>query len=143
MYDWHVLSIPSRLFTRIDCGESPCRRTSAYGGVKKIEPFSCKSAWPPQYQYRDRERHDPFPGGVISFQEKLERFYKGERQGPVLVERGVRRKNVGAYWQSSREHPRYERAKVEIGPQEIIRSVARLYKVGEVSRPTRFGALDK
>jgi chromosomal replication initiation ATPase DnaA len=31
----------------------------------------------------------------------------------------------------AREHPQYERAKVEIGPQEIIRTVARMYKVEE------------
>jgi hypothetical protein len=43
----------------------------------------------------------------------------------------------------AREHPRYERAKVAIGPLEIIRTVARMYKVEEVSCPTRFGTLDK
>ena len=31
----------------------------------------------------------------------------------------------------AREHPRYERAKVAIRPQEIIRAVARMYKVEE------------
>jgi chromosomal replication initiation ATPase DnaA len=31
----------------------------------------------------------------------------------------------------AREHPRYERAKLEIGPQEIIRTVARMYRVEE------------
>ena len=31
----------------------------------------------------------------------------------------------------AREHPRYERAKLAIGPQEIIRTVATMYKIEE------------
>src|SRR5437588_1259738 len=64
-------------------------------------------------------------------EEELERFYKTQRQSPVLggevfVERV--RERIGKV---AREHPRYERAKVAIGPQEIIRTVARMYKVEE------------
>ena len=47
-------------------------------------------------------------------------------RGNRFVE-GVR----GRRGQVVQEHPRYERAKVEIGPREIIRTVARMYKVEE------------
>jgi hypothetical protein len=64
-------------------------------------------------------------------EEELERFYKTQRQSPVLGgERFVERVR-GRLGKVAREHPRYERAKVEIRPQEIIRTVARMYKVEE------------
>jgi hypothetical protein len=59
---------------------------------------------------------------------------------PRVRWRRVRRKSAGAYRQVAREHPRYERAKLEIGPPEIIRTVARMYRVEEaevLSRESR------
>jgi Bacterial dnaA protein helix-turn-helix len=61
---------------------------------------------------------------------------KGKRYGSRAAKsrvswRQVRRKSAGALRQSGPEHPRYERAKLEIGPGEIIRTVARMYKVEE------------
>lgn len=64
-------------------------------------------------------------------EEELERFYKTQRQSPVLGGEGFVERVRGRIGNVAREHPRYERAKVEIGPQEIIRTVARMYKVEE------------
>jgi hypothetical protein len=64
-------------------------------------------------------------------EEELERFYKTQRQSPVLGGDGFVERVRGRIGKVAREHPRYERAKLEIGPQEIIRTVARMYKVEE------------
>jgi putative transposase len=59
-------------------------------------------------------------------------FTNSHRQGPVLGGEGVgERVRGGRLGKVAREHPRYERAKLEIGPPEIIRTVARTYKVEE------------
>jgi Bacterial dnaA protein helix-turn-helix len=72
-------------------------------------------------------------------EEELERFYKSQRQSPVLGGERFIEKVRGHIGKVAREHPRYERAKLEIGPQEIIRTVARMYKIeeGEVLRGNR------
>jgi len=62
-------------------------------------------------------------------EEEIERFYSSGRQSPVLggekfIE-GVR----GRLGKLGREHPRYERVRVEVGPQAVIRRVARFYKL--------------
>jgi hypothetical protein len=64
--------------------------------------------------------------------EKGKKDTEAERQSPVLVETGSS-KECGArrIGKVAREHPRYERAKLEIGPREIIRTVARMYRVVE------------
>jgi hypothetical protein len=64
-------------------------------------------------------------------EEELERFYKAQRQSPVLGGEGFVERVRGRIGKVAREHPRYERAKVEIGPGEIIRAVARMYEVEE------------
>jgi putative transposase len=64
-------------------------------------------------------------------EEELERFYKTHRQSPVLGGEGFVERVRGRIGKVAREHPRYERAKVAVGPQEIIRRVARMYKVEE------------
>jgi len=73
-------------------------------------------------------RHDDH---AFCDEEELERFYKTERQSPVLGGEGFIERVRRRIGKVAREHPRYERAKVAIGPQEIIRTVARMYKVEE------------
>jgi Bacterial dnaA protein helix-turn-helix len=64
-------------------------------------------------------------------EEELERFYQSQRQSPVLGGEGFVERVRGRLGKVAREHPRYERAKLEIGPQEIIRKVASMYRVEE------------
>jgi hypothetical protein len=47
--------------------------------------------------------------------------------GELLGGEGFVERVRGRIGKVAREHPRYERATVEIGPQEIIRIVARMY----------------
>ena len=72
-------------------------------------------------------------------EEELEQFYKAQRQSPVLGGEGFVERVRGRIGKVAREHPRYERAKIAIGPQEIIRRVARMYKIEEeeVERESR------
>jgi hypothetical protein len=72
-------------------------------------------------------------------EEELEQFYKAQRQSPVLGGEGFVERVRPRIGKVAREHPRYERAKLTIGSQEIIRTVARMYKIEEeeVSRGSR------
>ena len=72
-------------------------------------------------------------------EESLKQYYAAKRQSPILgseayVDR-VRRMRMPA----TREHPRYERRAVEVGPERVINEVIRQYKVvrDEIFRGTR------
>jgi REP element-mobilizing transposase RayT len=67
---------------------------------------------------------------VSGNEESLQRYYEGKRQSPILgseefIER-IRQPGMTAV----REHARYERRVVEVGPERVIGEVARQYKVG-------------
>lgn len=71
-------------------------------------------------------------------EESLTRYYESKHQSPILgsetfIER-VRRQGVAA-----REHPRYERRIIEVGPNQIVAEVVRQYKVApeEIFRGVR------
>jgi hypothetical protein len=77
-------------------------------------------------------------GGVRAFQEfvhsgneeELERFYHSGRQSPVLGEEPfVQRVTERLEKLLTREHPRYERARMQAAPEQVIGAVARLYSV--------------
>ena len=88
-------------------------------------------------EYGGMIRHDDH---AFCDEEELERFYKTQRQSPVLGGEGFIERVRRRIGKVAREHPRYERAKLEIGPQEIIRTVARMYRVegsGGVERESR------
>jgi hypothetical protein len=77
-------------------------------------------------------------GGVKAFQEfvhsgneeELERFYQSGRQSPVLGEESfVEQAKEHLEKIMTREHPRYERARMQACPEQVVRAVARLYRV--------------
>jgi REP element-mobilizing transposase RayT len=86
-------------------------------------------------------------GGVKAYQEfvhsgneeELERFYHSGRQAPVLGEEPfVEWVREHLERLTTREHPRYERARMQAAPEQVVRAVARLYKV-EVEQLMRGG----
>jgi hypothetical protein len=77
-------------------------------------------------------------GGVKAFQEfvhsgneeDLERFYRSGRQSPVLGEESfVEQAKERLERLMTREHPRYERARMQASLEQVVRAVARLYRV--------------
>ena len=77
-------------------------------------------------------------GTVSDFQEfvlsgneaELERFYDAGRQSPVLGGEKFLDRVRGWVGRLTREHPRHERVKVEVRPEEVLDRVARYYRVG-------------
>ena len=62
-------------------------------------------------------------------EESLRQYYEAQRQSPILgseefIERVIR---PGA--PATREHPRYERRVIQVGPERVINEVMRQYKV--------------
>jgi REP element-mobilizing transposase RayT len=77
-------------------------------------------------------------GGVQNYQEfvdsgneeELERFYRSGRQSPVLGEQSFVEQLRGHLEKlMTQEHPRYECSRMQVSPEQVVRAVARLYRV--------------
>jgi REP-associated tyrosine transposase len=62
-------------------------------------------------------------------EETLTRYYQSKRRSPILGSEGFSERLKGTSTPAAREHPRYERRAIEIGPERVIDEVARRYKV--------------
>jgi len=72
-------------------------------------------------------------------EERLKEFYESGRQSPVLGGDNFVEKVRGRIGKLAREHPRYQRGRVQAGPDQVIRRVAGMYKISkeEVLRGVR------
>jgi REP element-mobilizing transposase RayT len=113
------------------------------GVVKMPEEY----AWSSQNLYlkknkpewlKTQELLEPL-GGIKAFQKfihsgnevELETFYRSGRQSPVLGDEPfVQRVKEGVDKLLTREHPRYERVRLQVAPEDVMRTVAGLYRVG-------------
>ena len=72
-------------------------------------------------------------------EESLKQYYASKRQSPILGSEAFieRLRHPGA--PTAREHPRYERRVIEVGPERVINEVVRRYKVAreEIFRGVR------
>ena len=64
-------------------------------------------------------------------EESLKQFYESGRQSPVLGGDEFIEKVRGRVGELAREHPRYQRRGVQAGPEQVIRRVAGMYKIGK------------
>jgi REP element-mobilizing transposase RayT len=62
-------------------------------------------------------------------EESLKKYYESKRQSPVLGREAFIERLGGPGARAAREHPRYERRVVEIGPERVINEVEREFKV--------------
>ena len=62
-------------------------------------------------------------------EESLTRYYQSKRQSPILGSEAFIDRVTRPGAPAAREHPRYERRVVEMGPERVINEVAREYDV--------------